>query len=73
MVESVNGPEGALHFNARVNALLAEGWDVLSASTLGLDTGGGIGGSAPIMMLVSLVKYEYFKLEFAPSPVPNAD
>lgn len=55
-------------FLDRVNAALAEGWDVLSSQSIGLDTGGGVAGSGNIMMVVSLVRYEYFRLiDNAPS------
>jgi hypothetical protein len=58
---SVN-PTTVLEFYGTVNKDLAEGWDILSAQSIGLDTGGGQGGGGNVMMVVSLVKYEYFQL-----------
>lgn len=51
--------ESAPAFNQRVNSLLAEGWDVFASQTMGLDTGGGVGGSGNVMVYVTLVRYEY--------------
>lgn len=61
MSESVNATS-APAFNARVNALLEDGWDVLSSQSLGLDTGGGQAGGGNIMIFVTLVKYAYILL-----------
>lgn len=67
--QSVN-EKTVVEFLGRVNSLLAEGWDVLNSQSIGLDTGGGQSGGGNIMMVVSLVKYDYIKLMDA--PVPNA-
>lgn len=52
-----------------INDLLAAGWDVFASQSIGLDTGGGQGGGGNIMMVVTLVKYEYLTLSPA---APNA-
>lgn len=52
-----------------INDLLAAGWDVFASQSIGLDTGGGQGGGGNIMMVVTLVKYEFLTL----SPVAPAN
>ena len=59
--QSVN-PTTVVEFTQRINDLLGEGWDILSSQSIGLDTGGGQSGGGNLMMVVSLVKYEYIKL-----------
>lgn len=49
-------------FEAEIRALLDTGWDVLSSQSIGLDTGGGVGGAGNIMVYVTLVKYGYFEV-----------
>lgn len=58
---SIN-PTTAMEFTAEINALLEQGWDVLSSYPIGLDTGGGVSGGGNVMMAVTLVKYGYFQL-----------
>ncbi len=65
--ESIN-PSTAVAFWSRVNDLLKAGWDVFSSQSIGLDTGGGQSGGGNIMMVVTLVQYEYIKLMDAPVP-----
>lgn len=55
-------------FMQRVNSLLDAGYDILSSQSIGLDTGGGVGGGGNIMMVVSLVRYEYLQIMNAPAP-----
>ncbi len=64
--ESLN-PTTVAAFFGRVNNLLAEGWDILNSQSIGLDTGGGNAGSGNIMMVVSLVRYDYLKIMDAPA------
>ncbi len=55
-------------FEADIRRFLDEGWDVFSAASIGVDTGGGQGGnSSSLMMVVTLVKYGYFDVEDVPS------
>lgn len=68
--ESVN-PSSVVAFWGRVNSLLAEGWDILNSQSIGLDTGGGQSGGGNIMMVVSLVRYEYLKIVEPPVNVPS--
>lgn len=63
---SVN-PSTVIEFIGEINALLADGWDILSSQSIGLDVGGGQSGAGNIMMVVSLVRYEYIKLMDAPA------
>lgn len=65
LTQSVN-PSTKAEFLGRVNDMLAEGWDVFASQSIGLDTGGGVSGSGSVMMVVSLVRYEYFKLVDTP-------
>ncbi len=65
--ESLN-PTSVVAFWGRVNALLADGWDIISSQSIGLDTGGGNAGGGNIMMVVSLVKYEYLKIVDTTAP-----
>ena len=57
--QTVN-PVTVLEFNMRIAGDLADGWDILSASPIGIDTGGGTSGGGAVMAFVALVKYEYF-------------
>lgn len=61
-------PADKAEFLGRVNAMLAEGWDVFASQSIGLDTGGGVGGGGKVMMVVSLVRYDYFRLVDAATP-----
>lgn len=65
--QSVN-EKTVVEFNTRVNSLLADGFDLFASQSIGLDTGGGQGGGGNIMMVVTLVRYEYIKLLDAPAP-----
>lgn len=67
LTQSVN-PQNKVEFMGRVNELLEAGYDVFSSQSIGLDTGGGVGGSGNVMMVVSLVRYEYIKLMDSPAP-----
>ena len=61
LTQSVS-PSNKAEFLGRINSMLAEGWDVLTSQSIGLDTGGGVSGAGNVMMVVSLVRYEYFRL-----------
>ncbi len=69
--QSVN-PSTVTEFWGRVNSLLADGWDVLNSQSIGLDTGGGQSGGGNIMMVVSLVRYDYLKIMDMPVPANAA-
>lgn len=56
------GTANAAEFQGRINALLAEGYDVFSSQSIGLDTGGGQSGAGLVNMVVTLVKYDYLTL-----------
>ncbi len=65
MSQSVAAQDAPAFFN-RVNSLLAQGWDLFASQTMGLDTGGGVGGSGNVMVYITLVKYEYLKIVDTP-------
>lgn len=69
VVESV-GPENVISFTQRINGLLENGFDLFASQSIGLDTGGGVGGAGKVMMVMTLVRYDYIKLMDAPSDVP---
>lgn len=54
-------------FMSRVNSLLNEGYDLFASQSIGLDTGGGVSGAGNVMMVVTLVRYEFIKLMDAPA------
>ena len=69
LTESIS-PATAAAFMERVNSLLASGYDMFASQSIGLDTGGGVSGSGNVMMVVTLVRYEFIKLVDTPANAP---
>ena len=67
--QSVNA-SSAPELWGKVNSLLAQGWDILNSQSIGLDTGGGQSGGGNLMMVVSMVRYEYIRLLDTPADGP---
>ncbi len=69
LTESIS-PATAAAFMGRINSLLADGMDLFSSQSIGLDTGGGVSGGGMVMMVVTLVRYDYIKIVEAPTNAP---
>lgn len=66
VTESVNKAT-SVAFMDRINELLQAGYDVFSSQSIGLDTSGGVSGTGNVMMVVTLVRYEYIRLMESPA------